>query len=854
MKREALPIDEVLPQIIANLKTSGALVLKAEPGAGKTTRVAAAMLDAGMAALPDKTPAQIILLQPRRVAARAAASRISEERNSELGQETGYQVRFEKRVSRNTRILVCTEGVFLRRLQDDPLLENVAAVIFDEFHERSIDSDLALALVRQVRAELRPDLKIVVMSATLNNESIAQYLGDCPSIECPGRMFPVDIEYLKFPSSEPIQKQAVNAARQLIEQEHGDILIFLPGVGEIRQTQSLLESENLGQELAIMQLYGDLPLEEQRKVLLHCEKQKIILATNVAETSLTIEGVTAVIDSGLARVNKLDAQLGLNSLQTVKISKASAEQRAGRAGRTQAGRCLRLWTEREQLSLRDFELPEIARVELSECLLQLLLWGESDLQAFNWFEHPPQAAYTQAIQLLEQLDAIENGKLSQLGKQMALMPLQPRLARLAIEGKRFKCLDRAVLCAALLSERDPIKRSPQLSPAKHQTYSDVLDRVSAIEDFAATGNRFSFAGELNTGAAKQILKAAEQLQSIFERASNAKDKSAGASKLDERESDEAVLKSIMAAFPDRICKRREANSRRARMVGGRGVRLADESAVMEGDLFVAVELLDTGQAESLVRQASYVDKDWLPQSHVSTSIEVVYDQSRQKVMAMKRHSFCDILLSESVAAIPPDIDPGQVLADALSSRFDLDSIIDEDTKQYLLRLECLREWLPHLELPDFGQEPWKELLPEWCMGCSSVDELRSRSLIPYIQSRLSQTQISAIDSQAPERVVLPSGRKVKLEYERGKQPILAARIQDFFGMRETPRIAESRVGVLLHLLAPNYRVQQITPDLASFWKNTYEDVRKELKGRYPKHAWPSDPLIPIPERFPSKER
>ncbi|MBX9725167.1 MAG: DEAD/DEAH box helicase, partial [Candidatus Obscuribacterales bacterium] len=604
---------------------------------GKTTRVAAAMLDAGMAELQDKTPAQIILLQPRRVAARAAASRISEERNNELGQETGYQVRFEKRTSKNTRILVCTEGVFLRRLQDDPLLENVAAVVFDEFHERSIDSDLALALVRQVRPELRPDLKIVVMSATLNSASIAAYLGNCPSIECPGRMFPVTIEYLKFPSSDPIQQQAARAAKQLLNHEQGDILVFLPGVGEIRQTQALLDTGAFAQDLVIMPLYGDLPLEEQRKVLVRSEKQKIILATNVAETSLTIDGVTAVIDSGLARINKLDAQLGLNSLQTVKISKASAEQRAGRAGRTQAGTCVRLWTEREQLSLRDFELPEIARVELSECLLQLLLWGESDLQAFQWFEHPPQAAYNQAVDLLEQLDAIENGKLSQLGKQMALLPLQPRLARLVLEGERLGCLDRASLCAALLSERNPLKRSLQTTAAKHNTSSDVLDRLSAIEDFEATGNKFSFAGELNTGAAKQIIKAADQVQSIFERADNPEYKSARKTKLDERDSDEAILRSIMAAFPDRICKRREANSRRARMVGGRGVRLADESAVMEGELFVAVELLDTGQAESLVRQASYVDKDWLPQSHVKTSIEVIYDQSRQKVMAMKRN-------------------------------------------------------------------------------------------------------------------------------------------------------------------------------------------------------------------------
>ena len=857
--KETLPVDAVLETIVRGLRSAGALVLKAEPGAGKTTRVPPAILDAGLAELDDgqsgKT-GQIVLLQPRRIAARAAASRMSEERGTELGQEIGYQVRFEKRSSRNTRILVCTEGVFLRRMQDDPFLENTAMVIFDEFHERSVDSDLALALVRQVREQLRPDLRILVMSATLNSEPIAQYLGGCPIVECPGRVHPVDIEYLQYaPSAKgPIDGYVSEGVKQILKRSTGDVLVFLPGVGEIRQTSELLESTAHNQDCILLQLYGDLPLEEQRQVLQPNERRKIILSTNVAETSLTIDGVTAVVDSGLARVNRLDLQLGLNRLQVERISRASAEQRAGRAGRNQAGSCLRLWTERDQFAMRDFELPEIARVELSQCLLQLLVWGEKDLRSFPWFEKPPEQAFDQALTLLEQLDAISENGLTELGKQMATLPLQPRLARLIVEGERLGCTKRAALCAALLSERDPFRRpAPQFQAqqfqAQHHSDSDVLDRLIALEDFAETGNRSSYCGDIIPGAAKQVLRAAEQLMR-----SNHKSASLGNQKpqLAPGATDDAILRTLLAAFPDRVCKRREAGGRRAVMVGGRGVKLADESSVAEGELFVAVELMDSGKSESVVRKASSIERSWLPASHFTTRVDVIYDSEREKVMAFKRSKFCGLLLDENPTQIPADTDIGTVLANELANRSDLSTLVDEEAKQYLLRLQCLREWIPQLELPDFGSDPWKTLLPEWCAGCSSLAELRTRSLVPAMQSRLTYKQISDLEVEAPAQITLKNGRTHKLVYVPGQAPVLAARIQEFFGTRETPRIAGSRISVLLHLLAPNYRVQQITPDLASFWKNTYEDVRKELKGRYPKHAWPQDPLIPLPERGPKK--
>jgi len=694
-------------------------------------------------------------------------------------------------------------------------------------------------------------------------------------------MFPVGIEYLQFNSNESLDRLTCDGVKRMMQKSSGDILAFLPGVGEIRQTESLLQDAADREDCVIMPLYGDMPLEEQRRVLIPAKQRKIVLATNVAETSLTIDGVTAVVDSGMARINRLDLRLGLNRLQVERISRASAEQRAGRAGRLAAGSCLRLWTEREQFSLREFELPEIARVELSQTILQLYLWGETNPRAFPWYEMPPAQSIDQALELLDQLDALHVGQLAEIGRRMAALPLQPRLARLLVEGQSLGCAARAALCAALLSERDPFRRPQAKGQAQHHSDSDVLDRLSALEDFAQTNQRHSYAGELLSGPARQILRTAEQLSRLVAdnkgraklpregsgsgagsdsgaRASLGSSSQSGAvaksgsatnsGATSTSSQDEAVMRALMTAFPDRVCKRREARGRRALMVGGRGVRLADESAVAAADLFVAVELAESGQAESLVRQASYVDRSWLPASHFSTTTDVIFDRERQKVMAFKRSRFCELLLSEQATAIPPGADPGAVLAKELSTRDDLETLIDEESLQYLLRVQCLREWLPELDLPDFGSEPWQQILPDWCCGCTSIDELKTRSLKPYIQTKLSQHQIMQIEKEAPERVQLPSGRQVKLTYELGKAPVLAARIQELFGLRETPKIAATRITVLMHLLAPNYRVQQITPDLASFWKNTYEDVRKELKGRYPKHPWPQDPLIPLPPR------
>jgi ATP-dependent helicase HrpB len=848
-----LPIDDVLPEVISGLTSTdtGALVLIAAPGAGKTTRVAPAVLDAGLAELTNRanqsTQGQIVVLQPRRVAARAAATRISDERGTKLGEEIGYQVRHESKVSARTRIVVCTEGVFLRRLQKDPMLENIAVVIFDEFHERNLDSDLALALVRQVRNELRPDLKIIVMSATLDAEPVSRYLSNCPVVQSPGRAYPVNIEYLSFqPSAVNLEQTVSDGVKKMLATRDGHILAFLPGVGEIRKTQELLEPIAERENLLLLPLYGDMPLEEQQRVLNQSAQRKVVLATNIAETSLTIDGITAVVDSGMARVNRLDTRLGLNRLGLERISQASADQRAGRAGRTASGDCLRLWTEREHKTMSAFNSPEIERVDLSECALQLLAWGEKDLQSFSWFEAPPQTSLSRALELLDRLDALENGSLTELGRKMAQLPLQPRLARLLVEGATLGQLKDTALCAAMLSERDPLKRSSENTGAKHKSESDVLDRVWALKEFAEHGHKHSFAGELMVNPAKQILRAAEQLTRLLSDFST--------SAVTEQQSDQSVMRAIMVAFSDRICKRREPGGKTAIMVGGRGVKLSNDSAVTDAEFFVAVELIETGQSDATVRQASAIEKSWLPKSHLTTSIDVSYDTIREKVVASKCTRFCDLVIEEKVAALPQDIDPGEILAKALSAaNVDVVALVDDNAKQYLARINCLRENIPELDLPEFSAEPWRDLLPLWCMGSSSLAELKSHSFTSILQSQLSHEQLTAIEQEAPAQIPVPSGNQIKLHYEDGKAPVLAVRIQEIFGMTETPKVARSRQPVLMHLLAPNYRVQQITPDLGSFWKNTYSEVKKDLKARYPKHSWPDNPLTAQAESRPKRK-
>jgi ATP-dependent helicase HrpB len=637
-----------------------------------------------------------------------------------------------------------------------------------------------------------------------------------------------------------------------------------------------------------MELYGDLPLERQQAVLGRCDRRKIVLATNVAETSLTIEGITGVVDSGLARINRVDPSLGLNRLDICRISRASADQRAGRAGRTAPGVCLRLWNEATQRALAEHELPEIARVDLAGAVLSLLCWGETNPAGFSWFQQPSPESLSRALALLKQLGALDHRGLgralkkgtgasrqtktldesewslgasplfqqavSELGRRMGRLPAEPRIARLLCEGQKLGHARRIALVGALLSERDPFVRRIERGPragARHWSNSDVLDRVETLEEFELSGNRSVDSNSLEANAARLVFRARDQLARECESIELA----AG----DTRETtppidaDEAVRRAILTAYADRVARRRDAGSRRAVMVGGRGVRLHEQSAVREAELFVCVDLEELGQAESLVRQASAIERDWLPTESLTTAIVVEYDADRKRIVAFRRTRYLDLVLDEAATNVPADFDAAPLLAEAAAAQLDANFCQDQPGLQYLARVRSLARWMPELELPEFGDDPIRALLPELCRGCRSLDDVRRAKLTAVIQRLLTPRQIQAIAREAPERLPVPSGSQIALVYEAGSPPVLAVRIQEVFGMQETPRVAAGRLPVLMHLLAPNMRPQQITSDLKSFWQTTYAEVRKELRRRYPKHAWPEDPRTASPERRPGKK-
>lgn len=823
-----LPIDAVLMELAESLRTWGSVVLRAPTGAGKTTRVPPAVLDAGLAG--DR---QVLLLEPRRLAARAAASRMAVERGCRVGEEIGYEVRFERQAGPKTMIKVVTEGVFLRMLREDPFLERIGAVLFDEFHERNLMSDLALALVNKLRAEVRPDLKIVVMSATLDTDRLAVFLGNCPVITSEGRLFPVEIEYRYQLGKRPLPFQAASGARELIEKTPGDILVFLPGVGEIKRTASELADLD-STNIAVMELYGDLPLERQNAVLVRGDRRKIVLATNVAETSVTIDGVTGVVDTGMARQLRLEPSVGLDRLELGRISKASAEQRAGRAGRQAPGICLRLWTLAEHQRMAAWTEPEIRRVDLASAILAILCWGEPNVREFPWLEAPPPAALEHALELLQSLGATRTGTLTSLGESMARFPVHPRIARMLLEGHRLGEIDRVSLLAALLSERDPFHADRAPGPATHVSESDTLDRLVAIEAFEKRGQRRSAFGDIHEGAARFLFRARDQLARMLRQ-------DLGPPPRRTCSDDDVVSRSLFVAFADRLARRREPGSPRGVMVGGRGVRLRPESAVTKAELFVCVDI-DAGHAESTVRQASRVDRDWLDKDRLAVSIDVDFDARREKIFAIRRTRYGDLILDEAATDLPDDVDGSKILAEAARQNLSRALGLDRpDVSQFIARVHWLRQWLPELSLPAMDDETFRELLPDLCAGRRSFAELRRQPVVDWLKSRLTQVQQKALEQEAPERIAIPNGRRVLLEYAADRPPVLAARIQELFGLWTTPKVARGRVRVLLHLLAPNLRPQQVTDDLESFWKNTYPIVRKELRRRYPKHAWPENP-------------
>lgn len=825
---ERLPVDEILADLVHALRGAPAVVLQAPTGAGKTTRVPPALLAGGLG--------PVFVLEPRRLAARAAARRMADEAGTRLGEEIGYHVRFDRRAGPRTRILVLTPGILLRLLQDDPFLEACQTLVFDEFHERGLDADLALAMARLLQQTVRPTLRLVVMSATLEAEALARRLGDCPIIRSTGRLHPVAITHDARPSSQPLAEAAAQGVARLLDETPGDLLVFLPGMREIRQTARELEALARTRDLAVLPLHGDLSPEAQDDALRRQNRRRIVLATNVAESSVTVDGITGVVDTGVARQLAFDAQRGLDRLELLPISKASADQRAGRAGRQRPGVCLRLWSEASHRQRAETTPPEITRVDLAGALLWLLSLGEKDPERLPWLDLPTAAMVDHGFELLAALGAVEGRALTPLGQAMARLPVHPRLARLLIEGQRLGVARAAAYAAALLSDRDPFSRS---QPGE-RSWSDLDERVAALAAFA----RGADVPGLDRGGARFILQASEQMLRELPESDDA-----AAVDVDP---DEALARAVLAAYPDRVIRRREPGGRRGVMVGGRGIVLAPGCTVVEPELFVGLDV-DAGQSEALVRMASGVRREWL--TGVVSEIVTAFEPESQRVVARKRIRYGDLLLGESSAAMPRDGTVAEVLAEAARARLpDVLPPPDSDGAIFLTRLRCLAAWIPELQLPPIDDVALAELLPMLCPGCTSFEDLRRADWQGRLRDRLNHQQRQALEREAPERLLLPSGNRVALRYEVGRPPVLAARIQELFGMLQTPRVAGGRVAVVVHLLAPNYRPQQVTDDLASFWANTYPVVRKELRARYPRHAWPEDPYTAVAESRPKRRQ
>ncbi|MEI6505998.1 MAG: ATP-dependent helicase HrpB [Planctomycetota bacterium] len=843
-----LPVASVLAEAVAASRT-GAVVVTAPPGSGKTMLVPAAILDD----LPANS--QVILLQPRRLAARAVARQIAHLRGGEPGGEVGYRVRFESCVGRDTRLVVETTGIMLRRLVGDMTIEGIGAVVLDEFHERSLEMDLILGLLVRLRETLRPDLRIVVMSATLDAAPVAALLGvdggGCPVVSAQGRVFPVQTRYLRHGDRRDLVERVATTVPEAVRGTDGHVLVFLPGVGEIIRCQQEIGAALDRQGIAVLPLYGDLPPDQQDRVLADIGRRKVILSTNVAETSLTIPGVTAVIDSGLARQSLVSHATGLPRLELVPISQASADQRAGRAGRTAPGICWRLWDEAAHQHRPAADLPEAVRGDLAGPLLQLMALGEAN--DFPWLDPPPPEAMATARSLLAHLGAVATtaagrDEVTPPGHALLRLPAHPRLARLLLAGARHGVLREASVAAALLSERDPFRTPRGGGPRDRHTVrtrSDVVDRVAALQAFRAGIPIGDPSLEPHPGGAHNVLRVAEQLYHLVD------------VPLAERAADPAaaLMLALLEAFPDRLAKLRPGTQDRAAMVGGRGVRL-DSSRLRGEPLFLAIDL-DDASGEADVRLASAVERSWLDLEPLATANltsgeELLFHPSRRQVEARLRTSWMDLALEETPTAIRDEAPAAALLAREAAAVFDrVMPPVDSPAGAFLARLRWLAATMPDLALPTIDDAALKSLLPELCSGLRSLDEVRAADWLSRLQAAVGYDRLTEIDRLAPTHLDLPNGKRFKLQYEPSGPPILAVRIQELFGVTETPRIAGGRIPLVLHLLGPNHRPQQVTSDLASFWKNTYPTVKKELRRRYPKHKWPDDPLAMAPIKKPS---
>ncbi len=773
-RKPALPVDDLLPEILDSLRLHPNLVIVAAPGAGKTTRVPPALLGI--------VSGEVVVLEPRRIAARLAARRVAWEVGEEVGETIGYQIRFEEAVGPRTRLRFVTEGVLTRRLLSDPKLKGVAAVVLDEFHERHLESDLALALLKRLQ-RTRPDLRIVVMSATLDADPVATYLDDCPIVRSAGRVFDLSIQHLPY-APEPLEAQVRNAVELLIDGGHsGDTLVFLPGAVEIRRAMRACDAAARRAGLLMLPLHGSLPVSEQDRALSPASQGKLILATNVAESSVTVEGVTAVVDSGLARFATYSPWSGLPALHVGRVSKASANQRAGRAGRSAPGRVLRLYTEEDYSRRPDQDAPEILRSDLSQLCLALRAMGIAHVDDVSWLDSPSAAAIQQAESLLERL-----GARGEMAERLARYPLPPRLSRILVEAVERGVGDDACLAVALLGSGVHVEKSDLLAAMDLEQDHRVRQHVAQLRRIARISGQ-------------------------------------------KKHDDDALLMSVLAGFPDRVARLRGGNQ--VLLSTGASAELA--GALPSYEFMVAVDAEDRKEKPlPLIRMTARIEPEWLVDlfpDHVKEESRVVWNRMAERVDAVSVLRYDELVIQESRGAVPD----AQAAAGMLAQK-----ALEAGVERFV-DVDALNEFMARVEFAGFKAPDVSQVVRDLCFGLRSFAELKKAAMdfVSILEQQMEGGR--KLREIAPASLRLQSGRQTRVHYERGKPPWIASRLQDFFGMRETPRIGPERTPVVVHLLAPNQRPVQTTTDLTGFWERLYPEVRRELMRRYPKHSWPERP-------------
>lgn len=810
-----LPIDAVLNDLTSTLKRSSTAVLVAPPGAGKTTRVPLALLDA------DWTKGKkIIVLEPRRIAARAAAERMAQTLGEKVGETVGYRVRFGSKVSRATRIEVVTEGIFTRQILDDPELKGIAAVLFDEFHERSLDADLGLALARDAQTGLREDLRILVMSATLDGARVAKLLGDAPVIESEGRAYPVETRYLGRKPDAPIERQMADAIATALRADSGSVLAFLPGAAEIRRTQNFLSERVSDPNTEIVPLFGALDAGVQDRAISPAPKgqRKVVLATSIAETSLTIEGVRIVVDSGMARVPRYEPDIGLTRLETIRASRAAVDQRRGRAGRTEPGVCYRLWDEPQTASLEAYTRPEILSADLSSLVLDLAHWGATDPSALAFLDSPPLPALTEARNLLRELNALDDaGRITPEGNSLRALALPPRLARMIVDSHRLGSGDEAALIAAILTERG--------------LGGDSADLDARLDNFRRDrSQRAQSARLLAERWAKQV--AASEPFDVTDRSLST-----------------GLM--LALAFPDRVARNRGNGS--FVLANGRGASVEQTSALAKSPYIAVAELTGTA-ANGRILLAAPITQTEIEQQfadHIQTDDEITFDRAAMALRARRRKKLHAITLSEQTLAVSPSAETARVLADGLVAAGIERLPWSKALKQWRDRVMFLRAASPE-DWPDLSDSALVETRADWLVPAlfdkTSLSNFSAGDLSDALMNLLTWDARTRLDREAPTHFEAPTGTSLPIDYEAEQGPTIAVRLQELFGLNVHPSIAKGKIPLVLELLSPAHRPVQVTRDLPGFWRGSYAAVRSDLRGRYPRHPWPEDPASAPPTR------